>query len=475
MLGEKRNTFIILACILFIFVGESSIIAQKNEFISAVVIVKSDYLRVKPSRDARRETLVVEGTKLKVIPTPIVEGWYVGYLEEAPSLSGYIHGNSIRLASPQTFKRTNIPSKNDVTIIPKNIILDNTPTSDTSVKDSNKSKTSERITSGKNYCQVPLFCPDIDEVQLALFESRASFEKGTFEKTADWEKRKATVLNTVKLSDTKTAGETLYLLTDASPVSSLNVPEYDADKELWTFDLEFRETYNKTCLVVISPSSGQEFCLVTPSKLGVKEFSVSMSPAVAKINNNKLKLVFVGKIIEPYVWLNDSSPIKDIRSGIYFDLEEIICLNPITGQQWRVNPSIKASKPIANAEAKKPSINSDMRNDIEPVDEEETLTQLRQTLVSDPMNAEAYLGLGKIYSRQKKYEEAISLLKTALYWNSNLVEAHLELGRIYFLKGECLQAKNYSQSALKIDSKNQDALILKHLIADCLEKSSLPK
>ena len=62
------------------------------------------------------------------------------------------------------------------------------------------------------------------------------------------------------------------------------------------------------------------------------------------------------------------------------------------------------------------------------------------------MNAEAYLGMGKIYRRRGDYDLAISELKTAILWNDKLIDAHLELGRIYFVKSDCQQAEYYLKS-----------------------------
>lgn len=459
MLETKRIKLLILTFVFFTFVYETSIIAQDGEPVSAIVIVQTDYLRIEPSNSARTETLVVKGAKLKVIPVRYAKGWYFAYLEKAPSVSGYIHGNSIRITKDRTVSRA---TKNEIIVAPKNIILDKTPNL-IDTEPSVKAKIKEPIKSGKNYCQPPLFCPDIDDVQVILFDNKDKFVKGKFEKTLDWEKRKPSILSTLKLNATKNANETIYFLTDGFYVGGFNAPEYNADKELWTFNLEFKENYSQTCLPIISPNTGQEFCLVVPSKLPqkIKAF-VSMPPSVARTNDNKLQIVYVGRIIEPYIWLNDYSPIKNIRSGIYFNLEKIICLNQKTGQSWKVD----FSTDILNES----SISDDPKNEQSSIDENE-LIKFRRLLVADPQNADAYFGMGEIYFRQEKYDEAISPLKTALFWNSELIEAHIKLGKIYLLKGECLNAKNFAQSALQINNQNNEAIDLKNRIEKCLDEA----
>ncbi len=106
MLGTKRIVLVILACILFTVIYTSGVFAQQIDAVPAIVIVQRDFLRVQPSKNSRSETLVVKGAKLRVVSSSTAEGWYFAYLEEAPSVGGYIHGNSIRIVKNQT-SRTN--------------------------------------------------------------------------------------------------------------------------------------------------------------------------------------------------------------------------------------------------------------------------------------------------------------------------------------------------------------------------------
>lgn len=461
--------FLNLTFFLFIFLwSPSGVIAQLSETVSAVVIAERDFLRVQPSLTAASQNVVLKGAKLKVVPSAIAKGWYLAYLEEAPSVGGYIHGNSIKLVKSQainTTKKKVVPKKNS-TVVPKTIILD-----DTDVKDLNEKKTktqsskvksiTKQASTRSNYCPPPLYCPDIDEVHVALLDNTDKFQKGKFEKTADWEKRKPTILREVKLIGGKTTAEKMYFLYEQGTLTQgLNEPDYDADKELWTFPLIFRESANETCIPIISQSTGQVLCLIVPKRLGTEiNATVSMPPATAAVNEKKLQIVFVGKIIEPYLWNNNYSSIRGVLSGIHFELEEIICLNPQTGQRWKVNIPSKIEIPPKK-------IPNELTNEVN-LSEDEALAQFRRTLVADPMNAQAYLGMGKIYSSRGEYDKAISELKTATYMNAQLIDAHIELGRIYFIKKDCQQAEYYSKKALEIDSQNQFAQGLKRLVEKC--------
>ncbi len=96
--------------------------------------------------------------------------------------------------------------------------------------------------------------------------------------------------------------------------------------------------------------------------------------------------------------------------------------------------------------------------------DEEALAELRRVLTVEPMNSEAYLLIGLIQQRQANLDQAISALKTALFWNSKMTAAHIMLGRIFLDKNDCPQALTYSQSALKLESTNPEALALQRAI-----------
>lgn len=90
--------------------------------------------------------------------------------------------------------------------------------------------------------------------------------------------------------------------------------------------------------------------------------------------------------------------------------------------------------------------------------DDEALNELRRALTVEPMNAEAYLMIGRINSRRGELDAAISALRTAVFWDSKLVDAHVLLGRIFYEKGDRAQALGYAKTAVGIDANNQDAL-----------------
>ena len=99
--------------------------------------------------------------------------------------------------------------------------------------------------------------------------------------------------------------------------------------------------------------------------------------------------------------------------------------------------------------------------------DDDAMAVLRKILASEPMSAEAYLLLGNIHLRRGDLEQAVSSLKTALFWDNKLIMAHVGLGKIYLQRGDCLQAKNYTMSALAVDAESQDALGLQRAVERC--------
>lgn len=85
----------------------------------------------------------------------------------------------------------------------------------------------------------------------------------------------------------------------------------------------------------------------------------------------------------------------------------------------------------------------------------------------DPSSAKAYLIIGKINLRRADTEQAISSLKTALFWNTNLIDAHIALAKIFLDKKDCQQAQSYVVSALAIDENNQEGISLQRQVERC--------
>lgn len=99
--------------------------------------------------------------------------------------------------------------------------------------------------------------------------------------------------------------------------------------------------------------------------------------------------------------------------------------------------------------------------------DDDAMAVLRRILSSEPMNAESYLLLGKIHFRRSDLDQAVSSFKTALFWDNRLLEAHILLGRIYIDRKDCQQAKNYSVSALEINSESPEGIALQRLVERC--------
>ncbi|MDT5158198.1 MAG: hypothetical protein QOC99_3357 [Acidobacteriota bacterium] len=92
--------------------------------------------------------------------------------------------------------------------------------------------------------------------------------------------------------------------------------------------------------------------------------------------------------------------------------------------------------------------------------DDEALTELRNVVRIEPMNAEAYLLTGRIYQRRGELASAISQLKASIFWDRNLIDAHILLGRIFLERGDRAQATAFAQSAMLIDPNNQEAIAL---------------
>lgn len=99
--------------------------------------------------------------------------------------------------------------------------------------------------------------------------------------------------------------------------------------------------------------------------------------------------------------------------------------------------------------------------------DEDALRVIRRILSSEPMSAQSYLLLGKIYLRRTDFDQALDAFKTALFWENSLIEAHLFLAKIFLEKKDCQQAQSYVSSALAIDENNQEALGLQRQVERC--------
>lgn len=96
--------------------------------------------------------------------------------------------------------------------------------------------------------------------------------------------------------------------------------------------------------------------------------------------------------------------------------------------------------------------------------DDEALTELRDVVRVEPMNAEAYLLTGRIYQRRSELALAINQLKTSLFWDSKLIDAHILLGRIFLERGDRTQAMAYARNAMQINPNNQEAIALQRQV-----------
>jgi tetratricopeptide (TPR) repeat protein len=125
------------------------------------------------------------------------------------------------------------------------------------------------------------------------------------------------------------------------------------------------------------------------------------------------------------------------------------------------------STPTTTAVSETESLLAQARAHYKGGNDDEAMAVLRRVLAGEPMSAESYLILGKIHLRRGDLDQAISSFKTAIFWDNRQIDAHISLGKIYLDRGDCLQVKNYSASAIEIDSTNQDAVALQRQAERC--------
>lgn len=129
--------------------------------------------------------------------------------------------------------------------------------------------------------------------------------------------------------------------------------------------------------------------------------------------------------------------------------------------------SRRGSSPVQTAVNETESLLIQARAHYKSGNDDEAMTVIRRVLAAEPMSAESYLILGKIHLRRGDLDQAVSSFKTAIFWDNRQIDAHISLGKIYLERGDCLQVKNYSASAMEIDSENQDAIALQRQAERC--------
>ncbi len=129
--------------------------------------------------------------------------------------------------------------------------------------------------------------------------------------------------------------------------------------------------------------------------------------------------------------------------------------------------SMRNASPVQTAVNETENLLSQARTFYKNGNDDEAMAVLRRVLAGEPMSAESYLILGKIHLRRGDLDQAISSFKTAIFWDNRQIDAHVSLGKIFLERGDCLQVKNYSASAMELDSENQDAIALQRQAERC--------
>ncbi|HEX3561148.1 MAG TPA: tetratricopeptide repeat protein [Pyrinomonadaceae bacterium] len=127
---------------------------------------------------------------------------------------------------------------------------------------------------------------------------------------------------------------------------------------------------------------------------------------------------------------------------------------------WKNDQDAQSDKPAPGTSAE--DLLAKARELYDAGRDDEALTELRDVVRIEPMNAEAYLMTGRIYQRRGELASAINQLKTSIFWDTDhkLIDAHILLGRIFLERGDRAQATAYAQSAMQIDPNNQEAIAL---------------
>ena len=89
---------------------------------------------------------------------------------------------------------------------------------------------------------------------------------------------------------------------------------------------------------------------------------------------------------------------------------------------------------------------------------EQYLYRISQDCKDERITDKSHILLGKIYTDQKKYDEAEKEFLTILEKNENSGDAYYGLGVIYENQGDLIKARSYWRKALKVQANHPDAL-----------------
>lgn len=195
----------------------------------------------------------------------------------------------------------------------------------------------------KKYCPKNYKCSDIDTIIQLLVVNSITFEKGKFEKTADWKERMKTVLSNIKLDNSQTlANEFTFAFN--FPIAS----SYDADKEKYSITILTTSDDGKLAIPIFTTVpinfllaksnkiifSNLDSSNVFRSKLENIELSISISRA--KLIDENFGIAFSGKIVYPFLSSN--------KEDIWFELNKLIVFDTKTGEIYKEESQMKDTK-----------------------------------------------------------------------------------------------------------------------------------
>lgn len=306
--------------------------------------------------------------------------------------------------------------------------------------------------------------------------------KSEFETSAAYEARVADEKKK-SLVGSRTAEDPFYL------VSSAMTAEYNADTQIMTFTLPVRKNVmaevmrgsraiedrntatdlSRISLYSVSLGSYNDPKVFFDQTNGLplsgssydQHFSarVNLSVEEAKRLKTGAKAVLVVRFEEPYAiggYLRGGQFQTRLLDVQFFDQQTGRVLAKLGSAVVTNSGSPNPSKKNAHLEKAQELYNA--RRD------DEALAELRQLLIDESTNAEAFLLSGRIHVQRNDQEAAIAALKTALFWDSKLIDAHILLGRIFLARGDIPQARKYVASALALDPNNAEAQSLQRQI-----------
>jgi tetratricopeptide (TPR) repeat protein len=220
----------------------------------------------------------------------------------------------------------------------------------------------------------------------------------------------------------------------------------------------------------------------------LRKSSIRLTIEKAKEAKHQNSVLMIGKLTSPFIskgFLNtkptQTNP-KDwnwLYRYLHLELQEIWIFNQRTGEIYKkinvidiISQKVNEKafdikqKAIQEAHDRKTSEEklADATSLFETGKTEESLSELREILNAEPMNANARELVGKIQLRNGDIDSAVIQFKTALFWDNRLFESHLLLGKIFLEKKDCFSARNYLTSASELNRSSQEVIdLLKRL------------